>query len=175
MKPGCCVNIPSGVKHCHGAAPDSWFSHLAIEIPGKDGSNEWLEVVTDEQYKILKDLVGFDTVNDKENKEILNYIEDFLKGLGFETQHKDKNLVMSIGSEYKFGFLGHTDTVEYINGWHSNPFEIVIKDEKARTFTWKKNSQGITYDKIYKTTDGLHWDEGTTKVYMQLAFDTAGM
>ena len=54
MKPGCCVNIPSGVEHCHGAAPDSWFSHLAIEIPGKDGSNEWLEVVTDEQYKILK-------------------------------------------------------------------------------------------------------------------------
>ena len=54
MKPGCCVNIPSGVEHCHGAAPDSWFSHLAIEIPGKDGSNEWLEVVTDEKYKILK-------------------------------------------------------------------------------------------------------------------------
>ena len=53
MKPGCCVNIPSGVKHCHGAAPDSWFSHLAIEVPGKDGSNEWLEAVTDEQYKIL--------------------------------------------------------------------------------------------------------------------------
>ena len=54
MKPGCCVNIPSGVKHWHGAAPDSWFSHLAIEVPGKDGSNEWLEAVTDEQYKILK-------------------------------------------------------------------------------------------------------------------------
>lgn len=54
MKPGCCVNIPSGVKHWHGAAPDSWFSHLAIEVPGKDSSNEWLEAVTDEQYKILK-------------------------------------------------------------------------------------------------------------------------
>ena len=37
MKPGCCVNIPAGVKHWHGAAPDSWFSHLAIEVPGKDG------------------------------------------------------------------------------------------------------------------------------------------
>ena len=50
MKPGDCINIPAGVKHWHGAAPDSWFSHLAIEVPGKDGSNEWLEAVDDEQY-----------------------------------------------------------------------------------------------------------------------------
>ena len=54
MKPGDCVNIPAGVKHWHGAAPDSWFSHLAIEVPGKDGSSEWLEPVTDGQYGILK-------------------------------------------------------------------------------------------------------------------------
>ena len=54
MKPGCCVNIPSGMKHWHGAAPDTWFSHLAIEVPGKDGSSEWLEPVTDGQYGMLK-------------------------------------------------------------------------------------------------------------------------
>ena len=54
MKPGDCVNIPVGVKHWHGAAPDSWFSHLAVEVPGKDGTNEWLEPVTDGQYGILK-------------------------------------------------------------------------------------------------------------------------
>lgn len=54
MKPGDCINIPVDVKHWHGAAPDSWFSHLAVEVPGKDGSNEWLEAVTDEQYSILK-------------------------------------------------------------------------------------------------------------------------
>lgn len=54
MKPGCCVNIPAGVKHWYGAAPDSWFSHLAIEVPGKDSTNEWLEPVTDGQYGILK-------------------------------------------------------------------------------------------------------------------------
>ena len=53
MKPGDCVNIPVGVKHWHGAAPDSWFSHLAVEVPGKDGSNEWLEPVRDGQYGIL--------------------------------------------------------------------------------------------------------------------------
>ncbi len=54
MKPGDCINIPAGVKHWHGAAPDSWFSHLAIEVPGENGSNEWLEPVDDEQYGSLK-------------------------------------------------------------------------------------------------------------------------
>ena len=54
MKPGDCINIPTGVKHWHGAAPDSWFSHLAIEVPGENGSNEWLEAVDDSQYGVLK-------------------------------------------------------------------------------------------------------------------------
>ena len=54
MKPGDCINIPAGVKHWHGAAPDSWFSHLAVEVPGKDASNEWLEPVSDEEYSKLK-------------------------------------------------------------------------------------------------------------------------
>lgn len=54
MTPGSVVNIPAGVKHWHGAAPDSWFSHLALEIPGENGSNEWLEAVSDEQYGVLK-------------------------------------------------------------------------------------------------------------------------
>ena len=44
------VNIPAGVKHWHGAAPDSWFSHLAVEVPGEEASNEWSEPVDDEQY-----------------------------------------------------------------------------------------------------------------------------
>ena len=54
MNPGDCVNIPAGVKHWHGAAPDSWFSHLAIEVPGENASAEWLEPVSDEIYQILK-------------------------------------------------------------------------------------------------------------------------
>lgn len=54
MKPGDCINIPEGIKHWHGAAPDSWFSHLAIEVPGKETSNEWLEVVDDSVYDTLK-------------------------------------------------------------------------------------------------------------------------
>ncbi|MDE5558241.1 MAG: carboxymuconolactone decarboxylase family protein [Ruminococcus sp.] len=48
------VNIPVGVKHWHGASPDSWFSHLAIEVPAENGSNEWLEAVSDDEYNKLK-------------------------------------------------------------------------------------------------------------------------
>lgn len=41
--PGDVVNIPAGAKHWHGATPYSWFSHLAVEVPAEEGSNEWLE------------------------------------------------------------------------------------------------------------------------------------
>lgn len=54
LKSGDVVNIPAGVKHWHGAAPDSWFQHLAIEVPGEGGRNEWLEPVSDEDYGKLK-------------------------------------------------------------------------------------------------------------------------
>ena len=54
LKPGDCVNIAPGVKHWHGAAADSWFSHLAIEVPGEESGNEWLEPVDDAQYGLLK-------------------------------------------------------------------------------------------------------------------------
>ncbi len=54
LVPGDVVNIRPGVKHWHGAAKDSWFSHLAVEVPGEDAENEWLEEVSDEQYLKLK-------------------------------------------------------------------------------------------------------------------------
>lgn len=54
LHPGDVVNIPVGVKHWHGAAPDSWFSHLAMEVPGENTGNEWLEAVDDGQYGKLK-------------------------------------------------------------------------------------------------------------------------
>ena len=47
------VHIPAGVKHWHGAAKDSWFVHLAVEVPGEDAANEWMEPVTDEEYHKL--------------------------------------------------------------------------------------------------------------------------
>lgn len=53
LHPGDVVNIPANVKHWHGAAKDSWFAHLAVEVPGEDTANEWLEAVSDEDYSKL--------------------------------------------------------------------------------------------------------------------------
>lgn len=54
LSPGDVVNIPAGVKHWHGAAADSWFSHLAVEVPGQDCATEWLEPVEEALYKTLE-------------------------------------------------------------------------------------------------------------------------
>ena len=53
LKVGDVVTIPANVKHWHGAKKDKWFSHLAIEVPGENTSNEWCEKVTDEEYDKL--------------------------------------------------------------------------------------------------------------------------
>lgn len=53
LTPGTVINIPANVKHWHGAKKDSWFSHIAVEIPGDNTSNEWLETVSDVEYNSL--------------------------------------------------------------------------------------------------------------------------
>ena len=53
LKEGDVVVIPQGVKHWHGAKKDSWFSHISLEVPGENSSNEWLEPVVDEYYNAL--------------------------------------------------------------------------------------------------------------------------
>ena len=54
LKAGDVVNIPPEVKHWHGAAKDSWFQHLTVEVPAEGASNEWLEPVSEEEYSKLK-------------------------------------------------------------------------------------------------------------------------
>ena len=54
LRPGDVVHIPAGVKHWHGAAKDSWFSHIAFEAPGEDCSTEWCEPVDAGQYAALR-------------------------------------------------------------------------------------------------------------------------
>ena len=53
LHPGDVVYIAPGIKHWHGATKDSWFSHLALEVPGENTSNEWLEAVDDDSYANL--------------------------------------------------------------------------------------------------------------------------
>ncbi|WP_407421645.1 cupin domain-containing protein [Methanobrevibacter sp.] len=54
LKVGDVVCIPPNVKHWHGAAKDSWFTHIAIEVPGTNPENEWCEEVSDEEYLNLE-------------------------------------------------------------------------------------------------------------------------
>ena len=54
LHPGDVINIMPGVKHWHGAAPDSWFSHLAVEVPGENRRSQWCEPVSEEEYQKLK-------------------------------------------------------------------------------------------------------------------------
>lgn len=61
--PGTVIHIPANVKHWHGAAADSWFAHLAFEIPGEGSSNEWLEPVNDEAYNKIQNKTGFLCIN----------------------------------------------------------------------------------------------------------------
>lgn len=55
LVPGTVITIPANVKHWHGAKKDSWFSHIAVEVPAENGSNEWCEPVSDEEYDRLSD------------------------------------------------------------------------------------------------------------------------
>jgi quercetin dioxygenase-like cupin family protein len=52
LEPGTVITIPANVKHWHGAKKDSWFSHIAVEVPGNTGT-EWLEPVDDAHYLAL--------------------------------------------------------------------------------------------------------------------------
>lgn len=53
LHPGDTVYIAPGTKHWHGAARDSWFSHIAVAIPAQEASNEWLESVSEQEYQLL--------------------------------------------------------------------------------------------------------------------------
>ncbi len=53
IKAGDVVYIAPSIKHWHGAAKDSWMTHIAIAEPAENASTEWLEEVSDEQYNLL--------------------------------------------------------------------------------------------------------------------------
>ena len=80
--------------------------------------------------EILNELVMINTVNDLENEKIMNYLESYLKKLGFQTEYKTKCLVMSIGEDPILSFIGHTDTVSVTNDWNFPPFQLTCVDDK---------------------------------------------
>lgn len=80
--------------------------------------------------EILKNLVQFDTYKDKENQEIMNYIQGLLEEKGFNVDYKSRCLIMSIKEKCNIGFLGHTDTVQSGYDWIYNPLEMTEVDNK---------------------------------------------
>lgn len=86
--------------------------------------------------EILKDLVAINTIKDRDNKEIMDYIENFLKPFGFQIDRRMNQevgkevLVAQFGNEATIGFLGHTDTVDVTEGWTTDPFTLTEIDDK---------------------------------------------
>lgn len=79
---------------------------------------------------VLENLVKCNTIKDKDNKKILDYIEDTLKLIGFKTEKRDKFLIMYNKEEAELGFLGHTDTVEFTDGWDYEKFNLTKVNNK---------------------------------------------
>lgn len=84
--------------------------------------------------KVLEKLISFNTVKDKENKEIISYLEEYLSKYDFRVVKKDKYLIMesNFGKEDEYGvcFVGHTDTVEAVGDWKYDPFKLIIDGDK---------------------------------------------
>lgn len=82
-----------------------------------------------ELVEILRNLVKYNTIKDKQNKEIMDYIENYLKKYNFTTKRVEKCLIAYNDKNTNIGFIGHTDTVEY-ESWDGSPFELQEIDNK---------------------------------------------
>ena len=118
--------------------------------------------------KILKNLVGFNTFNDKENKKIVNYIEKYLKKLGFKTEYKSKCLVMKSKEECSIGFLGHTDTV-YEDGWTINPFK--LKEEDGKLYGLGTSDMKGSIAAILAVVSKIDWTSYKTGIELFFTYD----
>lgn len=79
--------------------------------------------------EILKKLVSYNTIKDGQNKEIMNFIENYLKKYGFNVKRINKCLIAYNSETPSIGFIGHTDTVNY-ESWDGNPFILQEYEDK---------------------------------------------
>lgn len=80
--------------------------------------------------EVLGNLIKCNTIKDEENEKILDYIENTLNSIGFKTEKRGKFLIMSNKEETSLGFLGHTDTVEFTDGWKYEKFTLTKVEDK---------------------------------------------
>lgn len=79
--------------------------------------------------ELLEKLVSYNTIRDTQNKEIMHFIEEYLKSYGFTIKRIDKCLIAYNHKNPNIGFIGHTDTVDYAS-WDGNPFILQEKEDK---------------------------------------------
>lgn len=118
---------------------------------------------------ILKDLISFNTVNDQENKEIINYIEKYLTNIGFKTEYKSKCLVMSNKKDCDIAFLGHTDTVPASNDWIFNPYSLCERDNKLYGLGTSDMKGSIAA--ILSAVSKIKWDKVKTGIKLFFTYD----
>ncbi len=73
--------------------------------------------------EILKKLVSYNTIKDNQNKDIMDFIENYLKKYNFTIKRINKCLVAYNSETPNIGFIGHTDTVDY-ESWNGDPFTL---------------------------------------------------
>ncbi|MBR5315639.1 MAG: M20/M25/M40 family metallo-hydrolase [Firmicutes bacterium] len=84
--------------------------------------------------EILRDLVAINTIADKDNDKMMDYLENFFGKLGFEVKRiksertQKEVMVAQYGENPVIGFLGHTDTVDITEGWETDPHVLIEKD-----------------------------------------------
>ncbi len=106
--------------------------------------------------EILRNLISYDTYEDKQNEEIINYIQTLLEGKRFKTEYKSKCLVMSNKDDCRIGFIGHTDTVQSSKDWIYNPLELAEIGDKLIGLGTCDMKGGIAA--ILKAVMDIDWD-----------------
>lgn len=119
--------------------------------------------------EILKDLVKFNTIQDKENTKIIDYIENYLKQIGFSTKYKTKCLVMQIKNECNLGFLGHTDTVQAGNDWSIDPFN--MKEEEGKLYGLGTCDMKSGIAAIIKAVSEIDWKKQKYGIKLYFTYD----
>lgn len=119
--------------------------------------------------EILKELVSFNTIKDKQNEEIMNYIQKLLEAKGFKVDYKSKCLIMSIKNETKLGFIGHTDTVQSGTDLSYNPLELTQINERLYGLGTCDMKGGIAG--ILKATLDTDWNKLNYGIKLFFTYD----
>lgn len=122
-----------------------------------------------EAKQILKELVKFNTYKDKENGEIINYIEKLLKEKNFKTEYKSKCLVLRNKEKCNIGFIGHTDTVQSGNDWIYNPLELTEVEDKLYGLGTCDMKGGIAA--ILKAVLDMDWEKLNYGIKLFFTYD----